>query len=92
MTPATTILVAMAVPLIGAILVLLTGKIPNLREGVSTVTTLLTFGVVLTLVPEIMAGGEPGIALLEVLPGLDLAFHVEPLGMLYAWWPLVSGL
>lgn len=84
MTPATTILVAMAVPLIGAILVLLTGKIPNLREGVSTVTTLLTFGVVLTLVPEIMAGGEPGIALLEVLPGLDLAFHVEPLGMLYA--------
>ena len=84
MTPATTILVAMAVPLIGAILVLLTGKIPNLREGVSTITTLVTFGVVVTLVPEIMAGGEPGIALLEVLPGLDLAFHVEPLGMLYA--------
>jgi multicomponent Na+:H+ antiporter subunit D len=84
-TPSTIILMAIAAPFIGSILVLLTGKIPNLRESVSTLTTLVTFAIVCTLLPEVMNGGEPGITLIEdVLPGVDIAFHVEPLGMLYA--------
>ena len=85
MTPSTLILAAIAAPLVGAILVLLTGKIPNLREGISTLTTLVTFAIVCMLLPEVMNGGEPGITLVEdVLPGVDISFHVEPLGMLYA--------
>jgi multicomponent Na+:H+ antiporter subunit D len=38
-------------------------------------------GVVL---PAVLAGARPRLDLVEVLPGLDLAFEVEPLGMLFA--------
>ena len=37
-----------------------------------------------------MAGGRPALRLFEVLPGLELAFSVEPLGMLFAL--IASGL
>ena len=37
-----------------------------------------------------MAGGRPGVTLAEVLPGITIAFTVEPLGMLFA--ALASGL
>ncbi len=36
------------------------------------------------ILPAVQAGGRPRLDLLEVLPGLDLAFEVEPLGMLFA--------
>jgi multicomponent Na+:H+ antiporter subunit D len=84
MTPSAIILFAIAAPLIGSVFVLLTGHTPNLRESVSTITTLITFSLVCALVPEVMAGGEPEISLFEVIPGLTIAFHVEPLGMLFA--------
>jgi multicomponent Na+:H+ antiporter subunit D len=37
-----------------------------------------------TLLPTLLAGGRPGITLVEILPGLSLAFRVEPLGILFA--------
>ena len=39
---------------------------------------------VLALLPAVLAGGRPALTLLEVLPGLQIAFEVEPLGMLFA--------
>ena len=91
MTAQNAILVALALPLIGAFSIALAGRVSaNLRETV----TLLTAGglafVVWQIVPEIMAGGRPGVTLAEVLPGIDIAFTVEPLGMLFA--ALASGL
>lgn len=84
MTPPTAIGVAVLLPLLGAIGIQLTGKRPNLREAVTILTSLLTFGVVLTLVREVTSGSRPELELAEVLPGVALAFQVEPLGMLYA--------
>ena len=43
-----------------------------------------TFGAVLQLLPMVAAGERPGASLMQVLPGIDLAFEVEPLGMLFA--------
>ena len=85
------ILVALALPLAGALGIALAGRVSaNLRE---TVTLLTAGGLAYTvwqIVPEVMAGGRPGVALAEVLPGIDIAFKVEPLGMLFA--ALASGL
>jgi multicomponent Na+:H+ antiporter subunit D len=78
------ILVAMTLPLVGMILVALTGKNPNLRETVTLLTGIATFGVVLTILPDVMAGGQPEVVVATILPGLALAFKVEPLGMLFA--------
>jgi multicomponent Na+:H+ antiporter subunit D len=86
-----TILLALALPLVGALGIALAGRASaNLRE---TVTLLTAGGLAFTvwqLAPEVMAGGRPGITLAEVLPGIDIAFRVEPLGMLFA--ALASGL
>lgn len=74
---------AVALPLVGALFVSLTGRSPNVRDGVTVVTTLLTFAVVSSLVPQVMDGGRPSLDLLTIVPGVDLAFRVEPLGMLF---------
>ena len=79
------ILVALALPLAGALAIALAGRVSaNLRETVTLVTAGGLAYTVWQIVPEIMAGGRPGVTLAEVLPGISLAFTVEPLGMLFA--------
>ena len=78
------IAIAILLPLLGAGGILATGRWPNLRESVTVATALATFGVVASLVEPVLAGERPQWSLLEVLPGVALAFEVEPLGMLYA--------
>ena len=90
MSMSMTLIAAVFLPLLLSPLILLTGKRPNLREAVTLVTGAATFLIVLSILPEIMAGRRPGIELLEVLPGLVLGFRVEPLGMLFGM--VASGL
>lgn len=84
MTSEARLALALALPLLGTAGILLTGRRPNLREFVTIVTTILTFACVASLVPEVAGGGKPGIELLEILPGIALAFEVEPLGLVFA--------
>jgi multicomponent Na+:H+ antiporter subunit D len=70
-------------PLLGAVLIGLAGPWPNIREGVTLVTAGALFAMVASVAPEVMAGGRPEATLYELLPGLALAFKVEPLGMLF---------
>ncbi len=79
------ILAAVVLPLFGALGIGLAGRISaNLREAV----TLLSAGALTYLVwgiaPSVLAGERPGLGVAEVLPGIDIAFSVEPLGMLFA--------
>jgi multicomponent Na+:H+ antiporter subunit D len=83
-SPETAILLSLGIPLVGALLIALTGRQPNLREGVTLATAVLMFGTVVALVPGVMDGGRPEATLIEMLPGLPLHFEVEPLGMLFA--------
>jgi multicomponent Na+:H+ antiporter subunit D len=72
-------------PLAGAVLVALLRRWPNLREAASLLTAGSLFAVVAAVIlPSVLVGGRPRLDLVEVLPGLDLAFEVEPLGMLFA--------
>ena len=84
MTPEGAILGAIAVPLAGAALIGAAHRVPNLREGVTLVTAAALFLLVATLAPEVLAGGRPQVHVAEVMPGIALAFRVEPLGMLFA--------
>ena len=78
------ILAGLGVPALGAAGIAAAHRSPNLREGVTLVTAAVLFACVLALLPAVLAGERPGLVLFEVLPGLDLAFRVEPLGMLFA--------
>jgi multicomponent Na+:H+ antiporter subunit D len=91
MTPETAILVAIGIPLVGALAIALAGRIsPNLREAATAVTSISLIWVVWGLLPLLMDGGRPSVEVSQVMPGLSIAFTVEPLGMLFA--ALASGL
>ena len=84
MTAEVSIQVALALPLIAVVLTPLFGRHPNLREMFTLLSSVGLFLVVTLLVPEVFSGSRPTITLLEVMPGLALAFNIEPLGMLFA--------
>jgi len=90
MNAAELILVALVLPILTAVGIALAGKLPNLREGITLVTALVLFACVAQLLDPVLAGMRPEFVLLEPLPGLPIAFRVEPLGMLFAL--IASGL
>jgi multicomponent Na+:H+ antiporter subunit D len=90
MSEATLLGVALALPAAGAGLVALCHRWPNLREAVSLASAALTFFAVVSLVPPVLAGARPALALAEMLPGLAIALELEPLGLLFAL--IASGL
>ncbi len=77
-------LLAVCIPLVGAVLIGLTGRRPNLRETVTLGTAAALALVVFALIPEVLAGARPSITLGEPFPGIRLGFLVEPLGMMFA--------
>jgi len=75
---------ALLLPLAAVPLIVLLDRYPNRREAVSLITGGLLFALVVALLPEVAAGGRPAWTLAEPIPGIVLAFEVEPLGLLLA--------
>lgn len=90
MTDAALIYLSLGIPLVGMLLIFATATIPNLRDTLLVTTAVAMFAAVVQLVPRVLDGGRPSVRLLELFPGLDIAFRVEPLGMLFAL--IASGL
>jgi len=86
-----TILLALVTPLAGAAAIAMAGRVSdNLREAVTLATAGGLAILVWSLMPSILAGDRPGLFLAEFMPGVEIAFRAEPLGMLFA--ALASGL
>ena len=79
-----TLLAAPFVPLGAAVLVWLAGRWSDWRESISLGAALTLFALVASLVPAVLAGERPAANFGELLPGLAIAFELEPLGMLFA--------
>ena len=90
MTGETLIILAMLVPTIGAALIWATGWNPNLRETTTMVTAGILFIIVLTLLGRFLSGEQLATGTVPIVPGLELGFSIEPLGMLFAC--IASGL
>jgi multicomponent Na+:H+ antiporter subunit D len=75
---------ALGLPLLSAALIPAFRNRPNLREALTLISSGGLFAAVASLLPRVLDGARPGFELIEVLPGLALAFEVEPLGMLFA--------
>lgn len=78
------LLLILATPLVGAVLVLLSGKSPNLRETLSLLTGAALVAQVISIAPSVFAGQTPSAMLATPVPGLPLALALEPLGLLFA--------
>ena len=90
MTASTAIAFAIGLPLFGTILILLNDRYPNIRDAIILTISACLALVVFGMVPEVTSGARPSLVLIEILPGLPIAFKVEPLGMLFAM--VASGL
>lgn len=75
---------AVAVSLIAAGAILCLYNRPNIRDGVSVVASVIKFIIVISMAPLILAGGTIDLTLFEILPGVDFAFRVDALGMVFA--------
>ena len=80
----TAILASMLIPVFAALGNLLLRDAPNLRDSMTFVAALATFGCVLNILVNVGNGTTEPMVLFTVMPGLDLAFNVEPLGLLFA--------
>ncbi len=97
MTAQTAILLTMIIPLVVAALVAILGRVAsaNVRDTVMVVVAASLFPVVMTLWPEVTAGGRPELIWVEMFPGLPIAFKVEPLGLVFGMvasflWPVTA--
>ncbi|MHA1598838.1 MAG: proton-conducting transporter transmembrane domain-containing protein, partial [Alphaproteobacteria bacterium] len=85
MSPGLTLALAICAPLLGALGIFIAGEArANLREAITLLTATVTFALVASLYPLVANGETPSLVLGEMLPGLELAFVLEPLGMLFA--------
>jgi len=85
MSGTTLMLLAMIVPATAGAGVALCGRWPNLRETVTLSAAAVLLWVILQLLSPMLAGeSAPAITLGSPLPGLVVAFTLEPLGMLFA--------
>lgn len=78
------LLLALLAPLIGAGLVMASGRRPNLREGCSFVAAVVLFGITVSLVPDIRAGHVLTFRIFELLPGLSVTLRADAMSMLFA--------
>lgn len=84
MTGTTALLLSLAIPLITTVLCVVLGNRANLRDGVTFVASLATFGCVLTVLGAFNLGENVSIHAVQFMPGLSLAFKIEPLGLVFA--------
>lgn len=83
MSDATLILTAIAIPLVGALVIALNGSNQNRRDALMVASAVLVFLTVLSLLPSVLAGNRPEVLLFFIMPGLPISFAIEPLGMLF---------
>ncbi|MCB2095342.1 MAG: monovalent cation/H+ antiporter subunit D family protein [Rhodobacteraceae bacterium] len=80
----TAILLTLALPTLAAVSNIVLRDQANLRDAVTLAGAVATFLSVLQILANVGNGTSETLVLFEILPGLDLAFQVEPLGLLFA--------
>ncbi len=76
--------IALLIPLVGAIAVMLKGAQENIREAISSISSLLLLAIVLTMVPAIIQGQTLYFRLFELLPGLTITLRADAMSMIFA--------
>jgi multicomponent Na+:H+ antiporter subunit D len=87
-SPELMMLLTLLVPAIAVLGISAADRSPNLREGVTITASLIVIFLVSSLYFRVSQGETIAWASPDLLPGLSVAFLIEPLGMLFA---LVAG-
>ncbi|MEN8130835.1 MAG: monovalent cation/H+ antiporter subunit D family protein [Pseudomonadota bacterium] len=84
----TLIILSVLLPVVAAVLIVLSDKNPNVREAITLATASVVAVMVVMLASRLLEGESLSWHVTSVLPGIDISFSIEPLGMLFA---LVAG-
>ncbi len=77
-------LLALLAALSGAILVMLSGRKPDIRESWSLVAAATMFTIIASMVPTILAGHKIIQPLFQILPGVSVTLRVDAFSMIFA--------
>jgi len=77
-------LLAVSISLFGSLLIMAFGKRPNVRESCTFIIAFIKFGIIASMLPVVLGGQKIFYSLVEVLPGVGIAFRVDSLGLLFA--------
>ena len=78
------LLFALLVPLVGAIGVMLKGENENVREAISSVSSIILLVLVGSMVPAIFSGKTLYFKLFTILPNVTVALRADPMSMIFA--------
>lgn len=77
-------LLAVLVSLLAAVLILVSARRPNVRELWTIGSALAKFGLVVSMLPCVLANKSPEIVLFDISPGISLALRVDTAGLIFA--------
>ena len=75
---------AVSVSLFCTLLIIASGKRPNLREGWTFLAGIVKFGIIASMIPVVLRKQEIVYNLVDILPSVGIAFRVDALGLLFA--------
>lgn len=90
MTANTAMILALIVPLVGAVAIGLLGRWPNIREAATMITAFTLFALVIRVLLGLTADEFIYVEWLTLFSGVSIAFNTEPLSILFAL--IASGL
>jgi len=76
-------LIAVLVSLLSALAIMLSGRRPNIRELWTILGSITMFGVVFSMLPDVLSGKYPEIILFNVSPGIPLSLRVDAAGIIF---------
>ncbi len=78
------LLLAILAPLLGAGLVMATGKRPNVRETCSFLAAATLFVLTASMISDVLAGKRLYFCVFRLLPGASIALRADALSMVFA--------
>ena len=78
------LLIALLIPLVGTLGVMLKGDNENVREGISSFSSILLLFVVGSMVPDVLSGKTLIFHMFTILPGVTITLRADPMSMIFA--------
>ncbi|WP_136798548.1 MULTISPECIES: monovalent cation/H+ antiporter subunit D family protein [Desulfosediminicola] len=78
------LLIALLIPLIGTLGVMFRGGDENIREGISSVASILLFALVCTMIPKVLQGKTLYFNMFDILPGVSVTLRADAMSMIFA--------
>lgn len=78
------LVIALLIPLIGAIGVMLKGAEENVREAISSISSIILLLVVASMIPTVLQGKTLYFQIFELLPNLTITLRADAMSMIFA--------